>query len=137
MTAPAVSQATTQAEAAAPVEHPAQQARPRRRSSPYVIWALIALVVIGIAIWLRPKPRIATTLAAAEPSIAVLPFANVSGAREDAPLVDGLTEELIGVLTKLGHLRVIGRTSAFAFKNANVGARRIADSLGVTNILEA
>jgi tetratricopeptide (TPR) repeat protein len=40
------------------------------------------------------------------------------------------------VLTKLGHLRVIGRTSAFAFKNANVGARRIADSLGVTNILE-
>jgi len=136
MTAPAVSQATTQAEAAVPVEHPAQQARPRRRSSPYVIWALIALVVIGIAVWLRPKPRIATTLAAAEPSIAVLPFANVSGAREDAPLVDGLTEELIGVLTKLGHLRVIGRTSAFAFKNANVGARRIADSLGVTNILE-
>jgi len=136
MTAPAVSQAATQAEAAASGEHPAQQVRPRRRSSPYVIWALIALVVIGIAVWLRPKPRIATTLAAAEPSIAVLPFANVSGAREDAPLVDGLAEELIGVLTKLGHLRVIGRTSAFAFKNANVGARRIADSLGVTNILE-
>jgi serine/threonine-protein kinase len=66
----------------------------------------------------------------------VLPFANVSGAPQDAALVDGLTEELIGVLTKLGHLRVIARTSAFAFRNANVGARRIADSLGVANILE-
>lgn len=121
---------------AAPVEHPPPQAPARRRSSRYLIWTLVALVVIAVAVWLRPKTQSTTAVAAAEPSIAVLPFANVSGAREDAALVDGLTEELIGVLAKLGHLRVISRTSAFAFKNTNVGVRRIADSLGVTNILE-
>jgi TolB-like protein len=66
----------------------------------------------------------------------VLPFANVSGDRQDAAFVDGLSEELIAVLAKIPNLRVIGRASAFAFKNSNVGARRIADSLGVSNILE-
>ena len=121
---------------AAPGEHSPQQTSAPGRSPWYLVSALVALVLLAVAIWPRPKPRSATALAATEPSIAVLPFANVSGAPQDVALVDGLTEELIGVLAKVGHLRVIGRTSAFAFKNANVGARRIADSLGVANILE-
>jgi adenylate cyclase len=129
-------QAAPPAALASPVEHPPQQASARRRAPPYLIWAAVALVVIALAAWLRPTTRSATTLAAAEPSIAVLPFANVSDAPQDAALVDGLTEELIGVLAKVGHLRVIAGTSAFAFKNVNVGARRVADSLGVANILE-
>ena len=108
----------------------------RWRSPRYLVLSFLAVAVIALAIWSRFSTRSATSVAAAEPSIAVLPFANVTGAPEDAAFVDGLTETMIGVLAKLGHLRVIGRTSAFAFKNANVDARRIADSLGVANILE-
>ncbi len=118
------------------VEHPRNQPSARRRSSLYLIVAFVGFVVVAAAVWLRPDARNNTALPPAQPSIAVLPFANVSGAPQDAALVDGLTEELIAVLAKLGHLRVIGRTSVFAFKNSNLGARRIGDSLGVANIVE-
>ena len=69
-------------------------------------------------------------------SIAVLPLRNVSRDLQDAPLVDGLTEEITGALQKIGGLRVIARLSAFSFRNAEIPARRIADSLGVTYLLE-
>jgi len=114
---------------------PARRSR-RRPAAPFLIVATVAVAVIIAAMLLRPIVRHATAATAAEPSIAVLPFANVSGAREDAPLVDGLTEELTAVLAKLGHVRVIGGTSVSAFKNSDIGARGIADSLGVSNILE-
>jgi TolB-like protein len=61
---------------------------------------------------------------------------NVSGDEQDAALVDGVTEELIAVLARIPNLRVIASTSAFAFRNSNAGVRRIADSLGVSNVLE-
>jgi TolB-like protein/Tfp pilus assembly protein PilF len=124
------------APSAAPVEHRPQPTSARRRSLPFLIPSLVALVVLAIAASLRPKTRDTTVLPSAKASIAVLPFANVSGAPEDAAFVDGLTEELIGALAKLGHLRVIGRTSVFTFKNTGLDARQIGDSLGVANILE-
>src|SRR6185503_1691149 len=49
---------------------------------------------------------------------------------------DGLAEEIINALAKIPHLKVIARTSAFAFKGQNTDIRRIAETLGVTNILE-
>jgi TolB-like protein/DNA-binding SARP family transcriptional activator len=113
-----------------------QRRSPRRRSAPYALGGLFILAVIATAAWLRATQGDSTPRPAAERSIAVLPFANVSGDRQDAALVDGITEELIAVLARIPNLRVIGRTSAFAFRNSNAGARRIADSLGVSNILE-
>lgn len=98
--------------------------------------ALVTLVAIATAVWLRPTVGVRAPPVAADASIAVLPFTNVSGAPQDAALVDGLTEELIAVLAKVKNLRVIARTSAFAFKNSDAGVRRIADSLGVSNLLE-
>jgi len=112
------------------------QRSPRRRAAPYVIGGVVIVVVIAAAAWLRATLVDRTPPAAVEPSIAVLPFANVSGDQRDAALVDGLSEEMIAVLAKIRNLRVIARTSAFAFKNSNAGVRRIADSLGVSNILE-
>jgi serine/threonine-protein kinase len=109
---------------------------PRRRAAPYLIAAMATLAVIITAVLLHPTAGRTTGATKAEPSIAVLPFVNVSGAHEDAPLVDGLTEELTAVLAKLGRIRVIGGMSVFAFKNSDIGARRIGDSLGVSNILE-
>jgi TolB-like protein/DNA-binding SARP family transcriptional activator/tetratricopeptide (TPR) repeat protein len=120
----------------APVDQMQPQPSPRRRSTLYAIGALVILAVIATAAWLRASQGHSAPRPVPERSVVVLPFANVSGDQKDAALVDGLTEELIAVLAKIPNLRVIGRTSAFAFKSSNAGARRIADSLGVSNILE-
>ena len=69
-------------------------------------------------------------------SIAVLPFVNMSREAEHEYFSDGMTEELIGALSKLPGLRVAARTSSFAFKGKNVPIRRIADELGVRSIVE-
>jgi serine/threonine-protein kinase len=61
-------------------------------------------------------------------SIAVLPFANLSGDRENEYFGDGLAEEIIN--------EVIARTSAFSFKGKNEDVRKVAQALGVTNVLE-
>jgi len=70
------------------------------------------------------------------PSIAVLPFANMSGDKENEYFSDGLAEEILNALAQVPGLRVIARTSAFAFKGQNIDIRRIAEMLGVANILE-
>ena len=71
-----------------------------------------------------------------QPSIAVLPFANMSGDKENEYFSDGLAEEIINELTRVPGLKVIARTSAFAFKGKNEDIRRIAEALGVTKVLE-
>jgi TolB-like protein/Tfp pilus assembly protein PilF len=70
------------------------------------------------------------------PSIAVLPFANMSRDQEDEYFSDGLAEEIINALTQVPELKVIARTSAFAFKGKNEDIRKIAETLGVSSILE-
>jgi serine/threonine-protein kinase len=85
----------------------------------------VALEQIG-----APKP------ADQKPSIAVLPFANMSRDADDEYFSDGLAEEIINALVKVPGLKVIARTSAFAFKGQNTDIRKIAETLGVANILE-
>jgi serine/threonine-protein kinase len=69
-------------------------------------------------------------------SIAVLPFANIGADRDDEFLSDGLTEELIHALAGIHGLRVVGRTSAFAFKGRSVDAREAGAALGVSTVLD-
>ncbi len=69
-------------------------------------------------------------------SIAVLPFHNMSGASEDEYLCEGLTEEIINVLTRIPNLRVIARTSAFAVGRMGLDVREIGARLNVGTILE-
>jgi serine/threonine-protein kinase len=71
-----------------------------------------------------------------QPSIAVLPFENMSGDKENEYFSDGLAEEIINALTRIPGLKVIARTSAFAFKGKHDDVRRIAEVLGVTTVLE-
>jgi TolB-like protein len=66
----------------------------------------------------------------------VLPFANMSRDPDDEYFSDGLADEIINALAQVPGLKVIARTSAFAFKGKNEDIRRIADTLGVTNVLE-
>jgi TolB-like protein len=72
----------------------------------------------------------------AQPSIVVLPFDNMSGDKENEYFSDGLAEEIINALTRVPGLKVIARTSAFAFKGKHEDVRRIAGALGVRKVLE-
>ena len=91
--------------------------------------ALVALV--GAAFWQAGRGR-----GPEGASIAVLPLTTLGADAADAALADGMTGELIALLSKLGRLRVIASTSAFAFKGRPIDLRRIADSLRVSHILE-
>ena len=70
------------------------------------------------------------------PSVAVLPFANMSRDPDDEYFSDGLAEELINLLAHVPDLKVTARTSSFAFRGREQDIRRIAESLGVGTILE-
>ena len=69
-------------------------------------------------------------------SVAVLPFANMSGTADDEYFSDGITEEIINALSQLPGLRVAARTSAFSFKGKNEDLRTVGEKLGVTRVLE-
>ncbi len=69
-------------------------------------------------------------------SIVVLPFVNMSADPENEYFSDGITEEIINALTIVKGLKVIARTSSFAFKNKNIDVRTIGNQLGVSTVLE-
>ena len=86
-----------------------------------------------------PTPAGVSTEAVAAPnekSIAVLPFADLSPDKDQEYFADGLSEELIDHLAQITELKVIARSSSFAFKGVNEDARSIATKLGVTNLLQ-
>jgi len=74
--------------------------------------------------------------AAAEKSIAVLPFVNMSDDTSNEYFSDGISEEILNALAKVTDLKVAGRTSSFAFKGQNQDLRKIGEALGVNHILE-
>ncbi len=69
-------------------------------------------------------------------SIAVLPFVNMSPDPDQEYFSDGLSEEILNLLAKIPELKVIGRTSSFAFKGKNEDLRLIGEALGVKTVLE-
>ena len=70
------------------------------------------------------------------PSIAVLPFVNISADAENEYFSDGLAEELIGTLARVDGLQVVARTSAFRFRGKEVDIREVGKQLGVRTVLE-
>ena len=71
-----------------------------------------------------------------KPSIAVLPFTNMSGDQEQEYFSDGITEDIITDLSKVSGLLVIARNSSFAYKGKNVDIRTVGQELGVRSVLE-
>jgi serine/threonine protein kinase/Tfp pilus assembly protein PilF len=82
------------------------------------------------------QKSVSAAVNSAMPSIAVLPFINMSGDKEQEYFSDGLAEEIINALTQIPGLKVTARTSAFAFRGKEQDVRGIAEALGVANILE-
>lgn len=69
-------------------------------------------------------------------TIAVLPFVNLSTSQENEYFSDGITEEIINALAKIGSLKVTSRTSSFLFKDKNISITQIGKELGVSTVLE-
>ncbi|AKC86938.1 hypothetical protein WQ53_09420 [Pseudoxanthomonas suwonensis] len=105
--------------------------------------AAVALLAAAVAAWLsRQDERAAPAApadapaAAAPPALAVLPFADLSRARDQEYLADGLAEEILNQLAQSQSLKVVGRTSSFSFKGRNEDLRSIGRKLGVAYLLE-
>ena len=81
-------------------------------------------------VWQRPARSRLT------PSIAVLPFLNLSSDKENEYFSDGLAEDVINALTRLENLRVTARTSAFALRASQQSVRQIGQTLNVASVLE-
>jgi TolB-like protein len=121
--------------------------KPVRRRGSWPLAIAAALVLAGGAIgWSAmgrrpsgagpaPAPRQVVTAPAAT-AIAVLPFVNLSGDTEQDYFSDGLSSEILDLLARERDLRVVGRTSTFAFKGKNAPLAEIAQALGVTRLVE-
>jgi adenylate cyclase len=114
--------------------------RQRRARARWIAIAAALVFLSGIiAAFVVVSKRSATTASTVPgKSIAVLPFVNMSADKNDEYLSDGMTEELINVLSKVPGLRVPGRTSCFAFKGKNEEDifRKVGDQLHVGTVLE-
>ena len=120
----------------------AQSRKPKRLWTAGAI-SLLVLVVGGLAWWQPWVPRVEPASIERmafslpdKPSIAVLPFTNMSGDAEQEYFVDGMTEDLITDLSKLTGLFVIARNSTFTYKGKSVKVGRVAEELGVRYVLE-
>jgi serine/threonine protein kinase/Flp pilus assembly protein TadD len=105
----------------------------RRRFAVVAAVATLILVAIAIGTW---KYQQAQSSAQIDRSIAVLPFENLSGDKENAYLAEGIQDEILTRLSKIGDLRVISRGSTQHYKNKPENLREIAKQLGVAHVLE-
>jgi TolB-like protein/Tfp pilus assembly protein PilF len=101
----------------------------------------IGLVTVAGFLWQSGRHRVGAERGgapglAATPSIAVLPFVNLSSDKEQEYFSDGITEELLDALARVKGLKVAGRTSSFHFKGKNEDLRTIGEALGVANLVE-
>jgi TolB-like protein/Tfp pilus assembly protein PilF len=112
---------------AQPVTMPAR----RRRS---VVWLGIAGIAISAAVGFLVLPR--AVARRVDKSIAVLPFENFSDDKENAYFADGIQDDILTNLSKIGDLKVISRTSVMQYKGKAPNVREIGKALGVSTILE-
>jgi adenylate cyclase len=125
-----------------------KKAKPRKWQKPVSILVAILIVVVAVVvIWrlylhpTRPPVEVASKEKMAfplpdKPSIAVLPFVNMSGDKEQEYFSDGITEEIITALSKIPHLFVISRQSTFTYKDKPVKVKQVSEELGVRYVLE-
>jgi TolB-like protein/class 3 adenylate cyclase len=97
--------------------------------------AALAAVIAGGGTWWTTRQE-ATTVAAAGPSIAVLPFDNLSDDKQQGYLADGIAEDLTTDLARVPGLFVVSRNAAFGFRDKGLAPAQIAGQLGVRYILE-
>ena len=158
--APAALKPAPFAETSLLMHSPAAPQHERRRK--WIVIAMLAVLIVGLAyvfvsrLWILRHPvavqsavsgtkeltaraASSTTAAPFNPpphSIAVLPFVNISGDKEQEYFSEGLTEELLNSLVRIKELQVAARTSSFYFKGKDVDLSTIAHKLSVASVLE-
>lgn len=121
--------------------------RGEQRVSRAELTILTVLLLLGGGLFWRiehsfEKPSVATqaplagAVTATDHSIAVLPFVNMSADKDQEYFADGISEELLNLLTKVPELRVISRASAFSFKGKDIPVPEIGRRLNVSHVLE-
>jgi adenylate cyclase len=118
----------------------------KRKTKRLITIAAAAVILIGLAGWLlyiqqtkRIEPASVEKMAFQlpdRPSIAVLPFDNLSGDPEQEYFSDGITEEIITALSSVPNLFVIARNSSFTYKGKPVKVQQVSEELGVRYVLE-
>lgn len=114
-----------------PEEAPATQVKLRIA---YAVAVLACMAGLGYVLYERGVGR--ANAGAARSSIAVMPFANLSGDQSKDYFSDGMSEELLNLLARVPGLQVAARTSSFAYKGREVDVREIGKELGVETVLE-
>jgi serine/threonine protein kinase/Flp pilus assembly protein TadD len=110
------------------------EARSRRRRVVFAAaGATLVIAAIAIGAWLYQRAQFSGQF---ERSIAVLPFENLSDDKENAYLAEGIQDEILTRLSKIGDLRAISRTSTQQYKSKPENLREIAKQLGVAHVLE-
>jgi len=95
-----------------------------------------ALIIIAVVIWRPWSQKETVPIPSDKPSIAVLPFEDLSLQKDQEYFCDGLAEELINRLTNIEDLKVPARTSAFSFKGKDLDYREIGEKLNVEMVLD-
>jgi adenylate cyclase len=110
--------------------------KPETKSKKIIVASLLIVLLIAAGFF-SYKTFIADGSAAKpkDKSIAVLPFTDMSPAKDQEYFSDGLSEELITALAKIPDMKVAGRTSSFSYKGMNKDLKKIGDELGVSTIL--
>jgi serine/threonine protein kinase/Flp pilus assembly protein TadD len=105
----------------------------RRRSALATAGAVLVIAAITIGAWLYQHAQSSSQF---ERSIAVLPFENLTGDKENTYLAEGIQDEILTRLSKIGDLRVISRNSTRQYKSKPENLREVAKQLGVAHVLE-
>jgi serine/threonine protein kinase len=103
--------------------------------SPIALVFALLMFAAALALPFYRHRDVATSLPP-DKSIAVLPFTDLSAAKDQEYFCDGISEEILDALAKVDGLRVVGRTSSFSFKGMNANASEIGKKLNVANVLE-
>jgi adenylate cyclase len=117
------------------------------RKAALAVAAVLVIVIAAAVVWkilFRPAPRLKEVASVErmafalpdKPSIAVLPFVNISGDPEQDYISDGITEQIITALSSVPTLFVIARNSVFTYKGKPVKIQQVAEELGVRYVLE-
>ena len=114
-----------------------EPAKPTRNKAWIYLVMIAAALSVGLFFLGRyTAPKSAVAPGASDKSIAVLPFVDLSQAKDQEYFCDGISEEILDALTKVEGLRVVARTSSFSFKGKNADVGEIAQKLSVQNVLE-
>jgi serine/threonine protein kinase/TPR repeat protein len=108
----------------------------KRSAWPMMIAALLLILAILAAVFLMRQKQPASVSKKIERSIAVLPFSNMNADKEDEYFSDGITEDIITHLSKVGDLKVVSRTSSMRYKNSDKSLQQIGNELNVASVLE-